>query len=152
MLTIFFLGTSLISWRLFPIKQTSPDKYYSSPLYSLKNLNHCSPLESHAEYISKLILWKLCVCVCVWHSVLSNSVTLGTVAHQSPLSTEFSRQEYWSGLPFLLQGIFLTQGSNSCLLHCRQILYCWDTREVCMRAVSNESTISPDLFLIIVLV
>ena len=24
----------------------------------------------------------------------------------------------------LLQGIFLTQGSNPCLLHCRQILYC----------------------------
>ena len=26
-------------------------------------------------------------------------------------------------LPFLLQGIFLTQGSNPGLLHCRQILY-----------------------------
>ena len=26
-------------------------------------------------------------------------VTLWTVAHQAPLSTEFSRQEYWSGLP-----------------------------------------------------
>ena len=24
-----------------------------------------------------------------------------TVAHQAPLSMEFSRQEYWSGLPFL---------------------------------------------------
>ena len=23
-----------------------------------------------------------------------------TVAHQDPLSVEFSRQEYWSGLPF----------------------------------------------------
>ena len=29
----------------------------------------------------------------------------------------FSRQECWSGLHFLLQGIFPTQGSNSCLLH-----------------------------------
>ena len=27
-----------------------------------------------------------------------------TVAHQAPLSMEFSRQEYWSGLPFLLPG------------------------------------------------
>ena len=36
----------------------------------------------------------------------------------------FSRQEYWSGLHFLLQGILLTQGSNLCLLHCRQTLYC----------------------------
>ena len=34
-----------------------------------------------------------------------------------PLSVEFSRQEYWSGLPVLLQEIFTTQGSYSCLLH-----------------------------------
>ena len=27
-------------------------------------------------------------------------VTLWTVAYQAPLSMEFSRQEYWSGLPF----------------------------------------------------
>ena len=39
-----------------------------------------------------------------------------TGAHQSPLSLGFSRQEYWNGLPFLLQGIFLTQGSNPRLL------------------------------------
>ena len=26
--------------------------------------------------------------------------TLWTVAHQAPLSLGFSRQEYWSGLPF----------------------------------------------------
>ena len=29
---------------------------------------------------------------------------------------EFSRQEYWSGCHFLLQGIFLTQGWNPCVL------------------------------------
>ena len=34
-----------------------------------------------------------------------------------------SRQEYWSGCHFLLQGIFLTQRSNTGLLHCRQIPY-----------------------------
>ena len=27
-----------------------------------------------------------------------------TVAHQAPLSKGFSRQEYWSGLPFLSPG------------------------------------------------
>ena len=26
--------------------------------------------------------------------------TPGTVAHQAPMSMGFSRQEYWSGLPF----------------------------------------------------
>ena len=36
----------------------------------------------------------------------------------------FSRQEYWSELHALLQGIFPTQGLNPGLLHCRQILYC----------------------------
>ena len=46
-----------------------------------------------------------------------------TVAHQAHLSMGFSRQEYWSGLTFLLQGIFSTQGSNLSLLLCRQILY-----------------------------
>ena len=30
---------------------------------------------------------------------------------------EFSGQEYWSGLPFPIPGIFLTQGSNPHLLH-----------------------------------
>ena len=32
--------------------------------------------------------------------VVSNSVTTWTVAHQACLSMGFSRQEYWSGLPF----------------------------------------------------
>ena len=38
-------------------------------------------------------------------------------------SMEFSRPKYWSGWPFLLQGIFPTQGLNPGLPHCRQILY-----------------------------
>ena len=72
--------------------------------------------------------YNMCVCVCVcgkWVmcSVMSDSVTPWTVAHQAPLSMEFSRQEYQSGCLFLLQGIFLTQGSNPDLLHCRWILY-----------------------------
>ena len=45
-----------------------------------------------------------------------------TIARQAPLSMGFSRQEYWSGLHSLLQGICLTQGSNPGLPHCRQIL------------------------------
>ena len=39
------------------------------------------------------------------------------MAHQAPLSMEFSRQEYWSELHFLLQGIIPTQGLNLPLLH-----------------------------------
>ena len=45
-----------------------------------------------------------------------------TVASQAPLSMGFSRQEYWTGLHFLLQRIFPTQGlilHRLCLLHCQ---------------------------------
>ena len=39
------------------------------------------------------------------HLVVSDSVvTPWTIAHQTPLSTEFSRQEYWSGLLFPSKG------------------------------------------------
>ena len=53
-------------------------------------------------------------------------VTPWTTAYQAPLSMGYSRQEYWSGLPFPSpgEGIFLTQGSNPGLPHCRQRLYC----------------------------
>ena len=36
----------------------------------------------------------------VSRSVMFDSVTLWTVAHQAPPTMGFSRQEYWSGLPF----------------------------------------------------
>ena len=39
-------------------------------------------------------------------SVVSNSATPWTVAHQALLFMEFPRQEYWSGLPFPSQGGF----------------------------------------------
>ena len=45
----------------------------------------------------------LCVCVCARMRALSHvqlSATPWTVACQAPLSMEFPRQEYWSGLPF----------------------------------------------------
>ena len=40
----------------------------------------------------------------VSHSVVSKSEAPWAVAHQLPLSMEFSMQEYWSGLPFLSPG------------------------------------------------
>ena len=43
-------------------------------------------------------------CVCVSCSVVSDSVTPWTIACQAPLSMEFSKQEYWSGLPFSSPG------------------------------------------------
>ena len=46
-----------------------------------------------------------------------------TEAHQALPSMEFSRQEYWSGLPFPSPGGLPTQRLNPGLLHYRQILY-----------------------------
>ena len=44
-------------------------------------------------------------CVCVSRSVVSDSLQpSGTVAHQAPLSMEFFKQDYWSGLPFPTPG------------------------------------------------
>ena len=62
---------------------------------------------------------RVCVCVCALSHV-QLFVTPWTIAHHTPLSLEFSRQEYWSELPFPLQGNFLDQGLN-CIG--RQILY-----------------------------
>ena len=54
-----------------------------------------------------------------WTEVTFSCVRL-FVTPQAPLSMGFSRQEYRSGLPFPIPGIFPTQGWNSgllCLLH-----------------------------------
>ena len=63
---------------------------------------------------------KQCHCerVKVLFTQLCPFVTPSTVALKAPLSTEFSRQEYWSGFQSLLQGIFPTQGSNLGLFSC----------------------------------
>ena len=52
--------------------------------------------------------------------------TQWTVAHQTPLSIGFFRQEYLS-CHFLLQGIFPTQGSSPRLLLWQEVLYPWAT-------------------------
>ena len=52
--------------------------------------------------------------------------TLWTVARQAPLSMGFSRQEYWSGLPWLPPRDLPTQGLNPgllCLLHWQAVLF-----------------------------
>ena len=41
---------------------------------------------------------------------MSDSVTLWTVAHQTPLSVRFSRQEYWSRVPFPSPGVLPNPG------------------------------------------
>ena len=72
-----------------------------------------------------LVLLKKRVYVCVFLRLVCVSrfsrvplfVTPWTVAFQAPLSIRFSRQEYCSGLPSLLQRIFMSQGLNPHILH-----------------------------------
>ena len=69
---------------------------------------------------------------CAPLSLVRLFATSWTVAFQAPLSMEFPRQEYWSGLLFPPPGDLPDPGIKPYLLqllHFRWILYCWATRE-----------------------
>ena len=53
-------------------------------------------------YMLKNVVSIFIICVCILSGlVMSDCLRLSwTIARQAPLSMEFSRQEYWSGLPF----------------------------------------------------
>ena len=68
--------------------------------------------------ITGKIFPNMCLCVCWVSSVVSNSETPWTIVHKAPLSMGVSPgKNTGEGCHALLQGIFLTQGSNLCLLH-----------------------------------
>ena len=50
------------------------------------------------------LVMHVCTCMLSCFSRVQLFVTLWTVAHQAPLSMGFSRQEYWSGLPWRPSG------------------------------------------------
>ena len=57
---------------------------------------------------------RACVRQCVFGcSVVSDSATAWTAACQAPKSMGFSRQEFWSGLPFPSSGDLLHPGIES---------------------------------------
>ena len=68
-----------------------------------------------AKHVLSYTGLNLCVYACVLSCVQLFEIPW-TVACQAPLSMEFSRQEYWSGLPFSSSGDHPTQGSNLLLL------------------------------------
>ena len=57
-------------------------------------------VKSRIQSRTMLHWFVLYTCVCQLLSHAQFFVTPRTVAGQAPLSMEFSRQEYWSGLPF----------------------------------------------------
>ena len=87
---------------------------------------YSTPILCFLFHLSYNIPSSISTCVLSCFSPVQIFATLWTVAHQVPLSIGFPRQEYWSGLPFLLQGIFPTQGSNPrllCLLHWQAVFF-----------------------------
>ena len=70
-------------------------------------------------YNYKYILFKYVLRVCMLsHSVVSNSLQLhGLLPARFLCLWDFSRQEYWNGLPFPPPGIFPAQGFDFHLLH-----------------------------------
>ena len=64
---------------------------------------HVSILLSHPG--CRMILSRVpCACMLSWFSRVRLFATLWTIVRQSPLSKGFSRQEYWSRLPFPAPG------------------------------------------------
>ena len=67
--------------------------------------------------------------VCVGHSVVSDSLQL-CVVHQAPLVMGFSRQEYWSGLPFPSPGVLPDPGIEPRVSYTAgRFFTIWATRE-----------------------
>ena len=112
----------ILEWVIFPFSRWSSNREIK-PRSALQvaSLPACistqtltSLLPVHAQSVSHVQLFEI-----PWN-----------IASLASMYMEFSRQEYWSELPFLLQRIFLTLGSNphlsvSCI-H-RGIVYHWAT-------------------------
>jgi len=81
-----------ISLQNIPI---TPPKNNAIPIKQARPISpSLQPLAMNLPYVSVCCCYACMLC-CVW--LFS---TPQTVAHQDPLSMGFSRQEYWSGLPF----------------------------------------------------
>ena len=77
-----------------------------------QSLNHWFTREVLAFYIfPSYVFVCVCVCVCALNHVRLFAA-LWTVACQASLSAEFSRQEYWSGVPFPSLGDLPDAGSK----------------------------------------
>ena len=107
-------GWSVLRGRLPPVTDWSHERP--------RNLGATEWMSQGAQHVKHGEgSWKLgwVICKSEWHlktlwseshSVVSDSATPWAVARQAPLSVEFSRQEYWSGLSFTSPGDLPDQG------------------------------------------
>ena len=138
-------GSNPWEGRTCPLKQGQGDGSHSCRVDSQLDMSPGTISEqtlrlSHRVSVSSL----LCCCLVAW--LCPTLCDPMTVNLQAPLSMSIPSQEYWCGWPFLLQGIFPTQGFNPSLLHCRQSLYLSATKEA-LRAHLNISK-SEEMFAI----
>ena len=107
------------------IQPGSSTQPHQAPSLLLNYYHYClEPLSKHGALRNTLdsITKKIMSIVSLLLPLLSLSLvwvfaTPWTVARQVPLSMGFTRQVYWSGLPFsFFRGIFPTRGLNLCLL------------------------------------
>ena len=73
--------------------------------------------------MGKCVGTAVCVCLCVCPVVAESLQLLGLYPARLLCPCDFPGKNTGVSCYFLLQGIFLTQGSNLGLLHCRQILH-----------------------------
>ena len=68
--------------------------FFNSEVFLTINLNH------QFIYLFLTVMWQLLLLLLSCFSRVRLCATPQTAAHQAPPSLGFSRQEYWSGLPF----------------------------------------------------
>ena len=95
------------------------------PPFKLKTSTVCQAIcYMHTKSFSQCVGVCACACVCVSRSVVSYSLRPHGLQPSRVLCPwDFPGKNTGVDCYSLLQGIFLTQGSNLSLLHCRQILY-----------------------------
>ena len=79
-----------------------PGLVLAPPALEVQSLNHWTARE--VPFV--------CACVLSHFSGVQIFVTLWTASHQAPLSKGFTRQEYWSGLPFPAPGDLPNPGTE----------------------------------------
>ena len=98
----------------------------STPFFSWQDFKYLTLVTMHNFYpLSFFSSYCMCVdvCVCVTQSYPTLCHPVNCSPPGSSVHGILPGKNTRVGCNFLLQ-IFLTQGSNPCLLHCRQTLYC----------------------------
>ena len=111
---IFSNGSKNIQWKNDSLFSKSCSESWTATSKPMKSEHTLTPTQNKLKV----------ACVCVSHLVVSDSLRPRGLQLARLLCPWNSPDKNTGvGCHFFLQGIFPTQGSNSGLLHCRQMLY-----------------------------